>query len=86
MFNPKLQKVEAPAGDSAQSWQTWLMGTTQTLANVAAQNLLSQRNNDQRTQSGGQDRPDPVPIWKNPMVIGGAVVGLVVLVLLMRRR
>lgn len=86
MYNPKLQKVDAPAGDTAQSWQTWLMGTTQTLANVAAQNLLAQRGNDQRTQSGGEDRPAPTPIWKNPMVIGGAVLGVIVLVLLVRRR
>lgn len=86
-YNPSLQKVENPSGDSVDSWAATFRNATNLFANVGAQVLQSQLVRDRAQQPGGETRPVPVPWYKQPAVmIGGGVAVLLVVVLLIRRK
>lgn len=86
-YNPSLQKVENPSGDSVDSWAATFRNATNLFANVGAQVLQSQLVRDRAQQPGGETRPVPTPWYQKPAVLIGGGVGLVlVLVLVLRRK
>ena len=70
-------------GDSVQAWQNQAFGFLRQLGTVAVDNLTRQNTQDRQEQPGSMDR---VPWYmKPPVLIGAAVVGVLVLVLALRK-